>query len=57
MEQLVRTGALEGRPGGNQKTSLNKPMTTTRPIRKMMPTVLPRNFNMGMTHSNGLLLL
>nr|WP_313101501.1 hypothetical protein [Stutzerimonas nitrititolerans] len=28
---------------------MKRPMTTSRPIRKMMPTVLPMNFSMAMT--------
>lgn len=45
-----------GRPGRyaalyelDQKISINRPMTTSRPIRKMMPMVLPRNFNMAVS--------
>jgi hypothetical protein len=34
--------------------NLSSAITTTRPIRKMMPTVLPRNFNMGELSSDGL---
>ncbi|MDH1264730.1 hypothetical protein [Pseudomonas sp. GD03944] len=33
----------------HQKISEKKPITTSRPIKKMMPTVLPRNFNMGVS--------
>jgi hypothetical protein len=50
-------GALAERPDTDQKTSLNRPMTTTRPIRKMIPTVLPRNFNMGHNSLQWVLLL
>ncbi|WP_167364646.1 hypothetical protein [Phytopseudomonas argentinensis] len=31
---------------GDQKISEKIPITTSRPIRKMMPMVLPRNFSM-----------
>ncbi|MBX8542101.1 hypothetical protein K5D51_20315 [Pseudomonas cichorii] len=35
---------------GYQKTSLNSAMTTIRPIRKMMPTVPPRNLSIFSLH-------
>jgi len=31
----------------DQKISIKKPITTSRPIRKMIPAVLARNFNMA----------
>jgi hypothetical protein len=40
---------LEKRAGqglAHQKMNLNSAITTIKPIRKMMPTVPPRNFNM-----------
>ncbi|WP_131178632.1 hypothetical protein [Phytopseudomonas daroniae] len=39
------------RPAGaaDQKISEKMPITTSRPMMKMMPMVLPRNFSMGAT--------
>jgi hypothetical protein len=47
---MKKAGLSARLPGAaDQKISEKMPITTSRPIRKMIPMVLPRNFSMGAT--------